>query len=468
MKYSLRILVALSYLVCVTAQAQSQNVFGNAPIKPTYDDCPMITERYGNANELTRQKPDDGCVKSKNDEYNKQVYNYSKQLISSDDLISAKPVEPKYQDCDPDNNICNAKNQGLQSEYNNKMEGWIKLQNEHNVTNDPKASVENKEILEVKQQKSTSEILAEAQAKAKKAQDTSNKAANIAAAASAASAAYFAFTCAGGGTCNWAALAASIAFDLMSAQNSKQADYNREQALSICKTQIQISSASPNCEATVPAASDPTQDNSTNAINKNFDSNGNCISSDKAKCAAITSALPVGTNIKDLVKGASAFASAPQFKINSDGSVTLKNGKTLTPADFKKADALKAAGFTDEQAQAMMGSFAKAASSSGLESALKKDLKNAGYDKGSDFGGFSISGMGGSGGSDFDRKNGGSGKGVNGNLSGKGMGGGRNPAGEGLTRDFNGEAIGAAGDDIFSMMNRRYKMKTAQDSFISN
>ena len=61
------------------------------------------------------------------------------------------------------------------------------------------------------------------------------------------------------------------------------------------------------------------------------------------------------------------------------------------------------------------------------------------------------------------------------NIDGSGSGGGhsgsndgRNPAGEGLTRDFNGEAIGSAGDDIFSMMNRRYKMKTAQDSFISN
>ena len=43
----------------------------------------------------------------------------------------------------------------------------------------------------------------------------------------------------------------------------------------------------------------------------------------------------------------------------------------------------------------------------------------------------------------------------------------RRPTSEGLTRDFNGELIGAAGDDIFTMMNRRYKLKNEQDSFIA-
>ncbi|MCC2679932.1 MAG: hypothetical protein K0R29_2508, partial [Pseudobdellovibrio sp.] len=38
---------------------------------------------------------------------------------------------------------------------------------------------------------------------------------------------------------------------------------------------------------------------------------------------------------------------------------------------------------------------------------------------------------------------------------------------EGLAKDFNGELIGVAGDNIWKMMNRRYKLKTAQDSFMN-
>jgi hypothetical protein len=37
---------------------------------------------------------------------------------------------------------------------------------------------------------------------------------------------------------------------------------------------------------------------------------------------------------------------------------------------------------------------------------------------------------------------------------------------EGLSKDFNGELIGVSGDDIFKMMNRRYRLKTDQDSFL--
>ena len=44
---------------------------------------------------------------------------------------------------------------------------------------------------------------------------------------------------------------------------------------------------------------------------------------------------------------------------------------------------------------------------------------------------------------------------------------GRGPSSEGLSRDFKGDLIGAAGDDIFSMMKRRYILKNEQDSFIA-
>jgi hypothetical protein len=93
-------------------------------------------------------------------------------------------------------------------------------------------------------------------------------------------------------------------------------------------------------------------------------------------------------------------------------------------------------------------------------SALKADLDKANSPESGNFA--DISGEG----------SGAKGTGVSDNGSAKGskdMEGSnkREPAtAEGLAKDFNGELIGVAGDDIFKMMNRRYKLKTAQDSFI--
>lgn len=42
----------------------------------------------------------------------------------------------------------------------------------------------------------------------------------------------------------------------------------------------------------------------------------------------------------------------------------------------------------------------------------------------------------------------------------------RKPSSAGLVKDFHGDMIGAAGDDIFTMMNRRYQLKNEQDTFV--
>lgn len=47
----------------------------------------------------------------------------------------------------------------------------------------------------------------------------------------------------------------------------------------------------------------------------------------------------------------------------------------------------------------------------------------------------------------------------------KAVEGKRKPSSAGLVKDFHGDMIGAAGDDIFTMMNRRYQLKNDQDSF---
>ncbi len=43
----------------------------------------------------------------------------------------------------------------------------------------------------------------------------------------------------------------------------------------------------------------------------------------------------------------------------------------------------------------------------------------------------------------------------------------RKPSSTGLSKDFHGDLIGSAGDDIFSMMNRRYQLKNEQDTFFT-
>ncbi|MBC7754663.1 MAG: hypothetical protein H7Z71_10530 [Moraxellaceae bacterium] len=43
----------------------------------------------------------------------------------------------------------------------------------------------------------------------------------------------------------------------------------------------------------------------------------------------------------------------------------------------------------------------------------------------------------------------------------------RTPASaEGLTKDYQGEKIGAEGDDVFKMINRRYILKQKQNIFL--
>lgn len=43
----------------------------------------------------------------------------------------------------------------------------------------------------------------------------------------------------------------------------------------------------------------------------------------------------------------------------------------------------------------------------------------------------------------------------------------RKPSSAGLSKNFHGDLIGSSGDDIFSMMNRRYQLKSEQDTFFT-
>lgn len=447
------------------------------PPAPQYETCGYIAvEARGGG---TYQVQDQACQnrnaeKQRNYSAALEVYNRSTRMMSADASKSVKPVEPTYEDCKTTETgaggyymdyACQRRNQEKQRDYNIQMSGWNKMQEEESKNSQAAQSEEQRRALAEAQAASATEALRKAQEQNQKSANSSNKAATITQGLSIAAGVAFAVSCSGAGaTCQYGFLAASIGFGMMSSKSSRQASQNMASAASACTTQAQLNAASSaDCSA---VANTPT--GATPLVPNVFDKDGNCVASDKSICDQIIAGLPAGTNIKDVVKGASTFASTPPYKTNPDGSVTTKDGKTFKPSDFSSKEALMAAGLSADQASAAMASMGKAglgSLSSGVEKA-KADLNS--HAKKIDFGGGAIAGSSSEGAA--------AGMEASGALSSKSIGGSgsrdglgkRTPAGEGLTRDFNGESIGAAGDDIFSMMNRRYKMKTAQDTFISN
>lgn len=489
MKQSLSMLLALGFCFQVNAQTEAQ-VSGNflkPPEAPKYENCGSVVVDNGMGGSY--QVRDQACL-SRNEElernYNAMVeaYNRSTRMMTSDAGAMTKPAEPKYEICQAIDNgqghitedhNCLVRNQSLKHDYDIQMSGWNYFQSQQVQSN--QAALEAQAQAE-SASKSATDALQKAIDQNKKAASKARSAAQAAAALSVSYGVQFAGSCAGAGaTCDWSLLAASVGFGMVSSKSSRQAGQNDVSGYEACVTQSKISTttATSSCGADPSLNPTPAPNVNTALVPNTFDQNGNCVT-DKATCNQVVAALPPGTNIKNIAGGASAFATSPPYKKNADGSYTMKNGKTLKADNFTSMKSLMAAGLTADQAKSALGLLSKGGSA--LGSALEKassDLKKDGKDYSKDFNGFAISGSGSSGadgsGSNALGVNGGS---INSTSLGGGLGkeaagkGDRNPAGEGLTRDFNGETIGAAGDDIFSMMNRRYRMKTAQDSFISN
>jgi len=484
MKQSIGTLIILGLSLSLQAQTSmdqaNNSTYLKPPAAPQYEVCGYVTvdNGYGGTYQVADQAcRDRNAEKQRNYNAAIEVYNRSSRMMSSDASTTTKPVEPTYENCqtnDVENGgyrvdyACQRRNQDKQRDYNIQISAWNKMQQEQAMNNQAAQSEEQRRALAEAQAQSATEALRKAQEQNQKSASRSQKAATITQGISIAFGVSYAATCAAFGGCQTPLLVASIAFGLLSSKSSRQASQNVASGVSACQTQSQLnSSGSGDCSAIANTPTNPTP------ITSVFDQNGNCIASDKSLCDQVTAGLPPGTNIKDVVKGASQFAMTPPFKTNADGSVTTKDGKTFKPSDFASKEALMAAGLSADEASAAMAAIGKAGlglPKDGLAGA-KEDLKTAASGKKVDFGGGEI---GGGSGSDSAAAAGN----TSGSLGSKAIGGGlaggdgrdskRNPAGAGLTRDFNGEAIGAAGDDIFSMMNRRYKMKTAQDSFISN
>lgn len=269
----------------------------------------------------------------------------------------------------------------------------------------------------------------------------------------------------------WVKSAAFAALAILAAKQSQSHDTS---ARASCESQSQLSSTPVNCNEIVPVTTATTytpQQTATDiaTFSTQLDpATGLCKPTAPQSCITTYEKLnEQGIDTRTLAKPGSLFAGGPSkfpIKVNPDGSVTTPDGKTIKPSDLNDADSLVAAGMSQGDAAALMnqvngsgGIMAKA----GLDA--KGDLKDLNA-KG--FGSFE----GGSGSGNLSVKLPGEGADGANKFGSKDMlsNGKRGPTseGKGLTKAFNGESIGIANDDIFKMMTKRYKLKTAQDSFI--
>lgn len=256
--------------------------------------------------------------------------------------------------------------------------------------------------------------------------------------------------------------ATAAAFFLLNSKAKKQSGQHAASAANACQSLNQISSTPTNCntQSTPGSTSTIAYDPVT----------GKCYPEGSEECKQVPGTMAAPPQVRDALK-TSGFATGKnlndQWSLQPDGSIKFKNGKTYKDADFKDASALMATGLSAAGAKSVMDAMSTGQGSIaglGLDAkSTKKDLKD---------------GMGGSyGGADGSTtvvdssKAQTSDKKYSDDLGAakddKKFSEERAPSSEGLAKEFNGELIGVAGDDIFLMMNRRYKLKSEQDSFIA-
>lgn len=161
---------------------------------------------------------------------------------------------------------------------------------------------------------------------------------------------------------------------------------------------------------------------------------------------------------EDVAKGKAGFTYDPKTN-----TVTTAKGTKIKGSDLNSSSAMEAAG-VPKAAIDLLNSMEKDV----VAKAMKK-VNSLGLNT-NIIGGEESSGGGGSaaGGSDAMAAGAGYGAGY-GSMAGAnaGLGVDRDPAQvAGMQKNFNGEPIGVAGDSIFKMMTRRYKVKESQSSFL--
>lgn len=441
----------LKYFLAVqifTLVSEAGSSYIQPPTPPVYETCGTVQDWNGN------QIPEPACTSRNNQkkrdyDYAVNSYNRAQNMINNDSTGANKPTEPKYETCDFQDYSCQMRNSKLRTEYDRQMQAYTITQNEQEAARQQQTAEQQR--MATVNNVTTTGLLNEIENKNKDAQGTYQMAAQACGVVSQVFSAKFAASCSGGLTCQYQYLAGAVAFNMLQGIGGRQAGEHAASGLSACNSFNSVSSSQKDCTPT-QVITDP------QAIMNNFDSNGKCTGDPKA-CQAVLDGLN-GTGFtpkqaKDIVtKGGKQ-----PFKVNPDGSVTTPDGKTYSAKDFASEEAMRAAGLSAGDAKTLAGLLKGsplAAASADLEkmnadAKLKESSLNAGF------------GSNGSGSSSDSRTLGSDG--LN-KLGNKDDGKNRKPATAGLVKNFNGESIGVAGEDIFVMMNRRYKLKVSQDSFI--
>ncbi len=250
-------------------------------------------------------------------------------------------------------------------------------------------------------------------------------------------------------TCQSALLAASIANAILSSKSGQQAGNHASMANSACLSYNKIASAGKACGSNASAPAFPSQQIDPRT--------GQCLASAPPTCTAARNALLADKSFdpRTLQPGAAGFPT-PGFTVNPDGTITTKDGKTYKASDFDSEKAMIAAGFSAQDAAAAFAATKNNAASK-LAGSMADDLKALTFGSfSSDSGGLGTMTI-----KTTDAPTDG------GDLGAKDLSGAkRDLASEGLVRNFNGDVIGISNDDIFKMMNKRYNLKTEQDTFI--
>lgn len=435
----------LVFFQFATAQMQ-------APTAPTYDDCSKYTAIEDGQTVYTSQYyscQNSNAIKKRDYDAAVTAYNRGTRIISDDSGSVVKPTEPAYENCgtigDDYDYSCQQRNAAKQRDYNIQMMGYNEA-----VKQQQDEALKEKQAAELAQQQDLEAAARDATAKSLAGQQKANESSQIHSMLSAGFAGAFAASC-GPGSCSYPLLALSIANAIFSGMSNKAAGQYGDMAYETCMTGNQLSNN---------GGVDCNNLGGSSSAQNPFDSQGNCKLS-KAECDKLLSQLPANLKKSDIKTGMSSFASSkPPFKVNPDGTITGPDGKKYSAANFMTEKDMIAAGISPADAKAMMAKM-KALDAANAAELAKNELERL----------KKLGASGGAGSADSALTGGGKEILINGNASG-----GKDLAGsgkrglastEGLSREFNGELIGVAGDDIFKMMNRRYKLKTSQDTFIA-
>ena len=430
------------------------STYASANTKPTfpgYANCP-VTNGVINAT----------CISDVNYTYNAALaaYNKAAGLVTDSYTGTVTPIPPTYS-CSKKSdgtydNVCENAYAAQAQTYNNNLNSYSAIQQQNLETAQLQANAQQARIAAVaaKTSTSTTASLASSIEQNKSGSVIYKVLAGTLGTLAVISAAQHNYLKAG-----MYAAAAGLALSQVKSHNKS--------ASAACVSLNQLSTTATNCadSTTTDTYTSMTPAGQITAIVDQIDpSTGKCKVSAPASCVTdIETAKEHGVDVRALVTAANQFAGAnAPLKFNADGSVTTKDGKTFKPSDLADEASMIAAGISPSDAKAFSselhgpdGLLVKA----GLDA--KGELKDLAK---TDSGSFAaMSSGGGSSGSGEANTSGITALGTKDLSAGK-----RKPSSsdQGLIRSFNGDSIGIANDDIFKMMNKRYKLKSAQDAFI--